>query len=119
MCHAMHQDVRILLLEITVHDFMQKIDHLGWHNFFKAMYDIFKKLMNTQDLSGRTMVTEQASRLQDYGLEANNEKLTVLVQRDRSIRIDVKPSIKINRFNITEGLTSAEHALSVCILQSL
>ena len=31
---------------------------------------------------------------------------------------DVKPSVNINRFTYTEGLTSAEHALSMCILRS-
>ena len=51
-------------------------------------------------------------------------------QRDRSIMIeracsaDVKPSVNIIQFNLsqfifTEGITSFEHALSMCILRSL
>ena len=50
--------------------------------------------------------------------------------RDRSMHIeracsaDIMPSVNINQFNLnrfidTEGLTSAEHALSMCILRSL
>ena len=43
---------------------------------------------------------------------------------ERACSADVKPSVKINRFNLnqfifTEGLTSAEHALSMCILRYL
>ena len=65
-----------------------------------------------------------------FNLPLVQKNLPYLHHRDRSIHIeracsaDDKPSVSINRFKsnwfiFTEGIISAEHALSMCILRSL